>query len=151
MPKARVPWRVDLRSGGVSLRAEACVSSLPLPALSGALHPLAEGPFSYPESFDSICFCFQPCSFSSKARRRLPSRQLLAWLDKIFSIVELIIPTTLDFYAEISRPLRYTPHPRNTGGYRPTSEYGHLLHLRQRLPPRRAPREDERLALLGKL
>jgi hypothetical protein len=102
MPKARVPWRVDLRSGGVSLRAEACVSSLPLPALSGALHPLAEGPFSYPESFGSICFCFQPCSFSSKARRRLPSRQLLAWLDKIFSIVELIIPTTLDFYAEIS-------------------------------------------------
>jgi len=28
---------------------------------------------------------------------------LLAWLDKIFSIVELIIPTTLDFYAEISK------------------------------------------------
>jgi hypothetical protein len=27
---------------------------------------------------------------------------LLAWLDKIFSIVELIIPTTLDFYAGIS-------------------------------------------------
>jgi hypothetical protein len=34
---------------------------------------------------------------------RLPSRQLLAWLDKIFSIVELIIPTTLDFYAGNSR------------------------------------------------
>src|SRR5215208_6009388 len=51
----------------------------------------------------AICFCFQPCSFSSKARRRLPSRQLLAWLDKIFSIVELIIPTTLDFYAEIRK------------------------------------------------
>jgi integrase len=28
---------------------------------------------------------------------------LLAWLDKIFSIVGLIIPTTLDFYAGISR------------------------------------------------
>jgi hypothetical protein len=28
---------------------------------------------------------------------------LLAWLDKIFSIVEFIIPTTLDFYAEISK------------------------------------------------
>jgi hypothetical protein len=28
---------------------------------------------------------------------------LLAWLDKIFSIVELIIPTTLDFYAGISK------------------------------------------------
>jgi hypothetical protein len=27
---------------------------------------------------------------------------LLAWLDKIFSIVGLIIPTTLDFYAGIS-------------------------------------------------
>jgi hypothetical protein len=27
---------------------------------------------------------------------------LLAWLDNIFSIVELIIPTTLDFYAGIS-------------------------------------------------
>jgi hypothetical protein len=50
----------------------------------------------------AISFCFQPCSFSSKARRRLPSRQLLAWLDKIFSIVGLIIPTTLDFYAGIS-------------------------------------------------
>src|SRR5215211_6119183 len=53
----------------------------------------------------AICFCFQPCSFSSKARRRLPSRQLLAWLDKIFSIVGLIIPTTLDFYAGISKRL----------------------------------------------
>ena len=60
----------------------------------------------------AICFCFQPCSFSSKARRRLPSRQLLAWLDKIFSIVELIIPTTLDFYAEISSS---TPTHTNNG------------------------------------
>jgi len=30
---------------------------------------------------------------------------LLAWLDKIFSIVELIIPATLDFYAGISKAL----------------------------------------------
>ena len=28
----------------------------------------------------------------------------LAWLDKIFSIVEFLIPTTLDFYAGISIP-----------------------------------------------
>ena len=73
--------------------------------LSGALHPLTDGPFSYPQSFAAISFCFQPCSFSSKARKRLPSRQLLAWLDNIFSIVELITPTTLDFYAEISKVL----------------------------------------------
>jgi hypothetical protein len=31
---------------------------------------------------------------------------LLAWLDKIFSIVEFIIPTTLDFYAGISKWLK---------------------------------------------
>jgi len=35
---------------------------------------------------------------------------LLAWLDKIFSIVELIIPTTLDFYAGISK-LSASIHP----------------------------------------
>jgi hypothetical protein len=36
--------------------------------LSGALHPLAEGP-SLTQRASAICFCFQPCSFSSKARR----------------------------------------------------------------------------------
>jgi hypothetical protein len=51
----------------------------------------------------AICFCFQPRSFSSKARKRLPSRQSLAWLDNVFSIAEFIIPTSLSFYAEISR------------------------------------------------
>jgi hypothetical protein len=70
--------------------------------LSGALHPLADGPFSYPQSFGYLLLFPAPCSFSSKARKRLPSRQLLAWLDNIFSIVELIIPPTLDFYAGIS-------------------------------------------------
>jgi len=34
---------------------------------------------------------------------------LLARLDKIFSIVELIIPTTLDFYAVISKRVCWIP------------------------------------------
>src|SRR5215211_6728489 len=50
----------------------------------------------------AICVCFQPCSFSSKARKRLPSRQSLAWLDNVFSIVEYSIPLPLHLYAEIS-------------------------------------------------
>src|SRR5215207_2160791 len=62
----------------------------------------------------AICVCFQPRSFSSKARKRLPSRQSLAWLDNVLSIVEFIIPTSLGFYAEISRsfdPIRETGCP----------------------------------------
>src|SRR5215212_2836330 len=51
----------------------------------------------------AISVCFQPRSFSSKARKRLPSRQSLAWLDNVLSIVEFIIPTSLGFYAEISK------------------------------------------------
>ena len=51
----------------------------------------------------AISVCFQPRSFSSKARKRLPSRQSLAWLDNVFSIVEFIIPTSLGFYAEINK------------------------------------------------
>src|SRR5829696_5587271 len=35
----------------------------------------------------AISDCFQPRSFNSKARKRLPSRQLVAWLDSVFSIV----------------------------------------------------------------
>ncbi len=50
----------------------------------------------------AISVCFQPCSFNSKARKRLPSRQLLAWLDNVFSIVEYSIPLSLHLYAEIS-------------------------------------------------
>src|SRR5215210_4005844 len=51
----------------------------------------------------AICACFQPRSFSSKARKRLPSRQSLAWLDNVFSIVGFVIPMSLDLYAEICR------------------------------------------------
>jgi len=65
------------------------------PLLSGALHPLADGPFRDPKSV-------QPRSFSSKARKRLPSRQSLAWLNDAFSTVEFIIPTSLGYYAEIN-------------------------------------------------
>jgi hypothetical protein len=50
----------------------------------------------------AISVCFQPCSFNSKARKRLPSRQSLAWLDDVFSIVEYSIPLSLHLYAEIS-------------------------------------------------
>jgi len=55
----------------------------------------------------AICVCFQPCSFSSKARKRLPSRQSLAWLDNVFSIVEYSIPLPLHLYAEISMLARW--------------------------------------------
>src|SRR5918993_130160 len=51
----------------------------------------------------AISVCFQPSSFNSKARKRLPSRQSLAWLDNVFSIVEYSIPLSLHLYAEISR------------------------------------------------
>src|SRR5215210_5407947 len=55
----------------------------------------------------AICACFQPRSFSSKARKRLPSRQSLAWLDNVFSIVGFVIPMSLDLYAEICNSNRY--------------------------------------------
>lgn len=51
----------------------------------------------------AISVCFQPCSFNSKARKRLPSGQSLAWLDNVFSIVEYSIPLSLHLYAEISK------------------------------------------------
>jgi len=51
----------------------------------------------------AISVCFQPCSFNSKARKRLPSRPLLAWLDNALSIVEYSIPLSLHLYAEISK------------------------------------------------
>src|SRR4051812_25997506 len=68
----------------------------------GALHPLAYGPLRDPRG-SAMCVCLQPRSFNSKARKRLPSRQLLAWLDNVFSIVEYIVPVSLDSYAEISK------------------------------------------------
>jgi hypothetical protein len=49
------------------------------------------GPSVTPRA-SAICVCFQPRSFSSKARKRLPSRQSLAWLENVLSIVEFIIP-----------------------------------------------------------
>src|SRR5215204_3775623 len=45
----------------------------------------------------AICVCFQPRSFNSKARKRLPSRQLVAWLDSVLSIVEYSIPYLYTF------------------------------------------------------
>jgi hypothetical protein len=51
----------------------------------------------------SVSVCFQTGSFNSKARKRLPSRQLMAWLDCIFSIVGFLIPLLLGFYAEICK------------------------------------------------
>src|SRR5215204_6097538 len=67
---------------------------------SGTLHPLAYGSFANPRAW-AICVCFQPRSFSSKGRKRLPSRQSLAWLDNVFSIGEYSIPLSLYLYAEI--------------------------------------------------
>src|SRR4051812_15218713 len=61
-----------------------------------------------------MCVCFQPRSFNSKARKRLPSRQLLAWLDNVFSIVEYIVPVSLDSYAEISSTGRVCKVGRRT-------------------------------------
>jgi integrase len=56
----------------------------------------------------AISVCFQPRSFSSKVRKRLPSRQSLAWLDNVFSIIEPIIPMSLGFYADISKLMKLT-------------------------------------------
>src|SRR5918994_545748 len=56
----------------------------------------------------AISDCFQPRSFNSKARKRLPSRQLVArWLDSAFSIVGCVIPMSLDLYAKICKVLLY--------------------------------------------
>src|SRR5918994_2342267 len=80
--------------GGLCLKASAPLS------LARFIHWLT-APSVTPRA-SAICVCFQPCSFNSKARKRLPSRQLLAWLDKVFSIVEYSIPLSLYLYAEIS-------------------------------------------------
>jgi hypothetical protein len=87
------------------------------PLLPGALHPLAlTAPSVTPRAL-AISVCFQPRSFSSKARKRLPSRQSPAWFDNVFSIVEAIIPISLGFYAEISKAKE---KPR-TASNRPTA------------------------------
>src|SRR5215218_7068708 len=49
----------------------------------------------------AICVCFQPRSFNSKARKRLPSRRLVASLDTVFSIVGVVIPMSLALSADI--------------------------------------------------
>jgi hypothetical protein len=67
---------------------------------------------------------------------------LLAWLDKIFSIVGLIIPTTLDFYAGISKAILFcqsgttlmiaqttTPNTSNTRINSPNIMVVHLLSV----------------------
>ena len=45
--------------------------------LSGTLHPLAHGSLAHAQGVGYLR-CFQPRSFSSKARKRLPSRQSVA-------------------------------------------------------------------------
>src|ERR687889_1150963 len=88
--------------GGLCLKA--CTPS----SLARFIHWLT-APSLTPRA-SAICVCFQPRSFSSKARKRLPSRQSLAWLDNVLSIVEFIIPTSLGFYADICR--RHLPAVR---------------------------------------
>jgi hypothetical protein len=61
----------------------------------------------------AISVCFQPRSFNSKSRKRLPSRQLVAcWLDSVFSIVGVVIPMSLDLYAYICKGRRDPHHER---------------------------------------
>src|SRR5215216_45948 len=89
----------SLRRGGApggGLCLKACTPS----SLARFIHWLT-APSVTPRA-SAISVCFQPCSFNSKARKRLPSRQSLAWLDNVFSIVEYSIPLFLHLYAEIS-------------------------------------------------
>jgi hypothetical protein len=51
----------------------------------GAFQPLAHRPLVTPRA-SAISCCFQPFWCSSQARKRRPSRQLVAWLDKVFSM-----------------------------------------------------------------
>jgi hypothetical protein len=76
------------------------------PFLSGTLHPLAYGPFTNPEGLGYLRLFPASLLQLSKARKRLPSRQLVAWLDSVFSIVGFVIPMSLDLYAEICKSLR---------------------------------------------
>jgi hypothetical protein len=71
------------------------------PLLCGTLHPLAYGPFSYPQGLGYLRLFPASLFQLSKARKRLPSRQLVASLDIVFSIVGFVIPMSLDLYAEI--------------------------------------------------
>jgi hypothetical protein len=82
-----------------------CLKACTLPSsLARFIHWLT-APSVTPRA-SAISDCFQPRSFNSKARKHLPSRQSLAWLDDVSSIVEFIIPTSLAFYAEIGKFIR---------------------------------------------
>jgi hypothetical protein len=75
------------------------------PLLSSTLHPLADGPFADSQGVGYLPLFLQPRSFNSKARKRLPSRQLVASLDSVFSIVGVVIPMSLDLYADICKSM----------------------------------------------
>src|SRR5215208_4274958 len=95
--------------GGLCLKA--CAPS----SLARFIHWLT-APSLTPRA-SAISDCFQPRSFNSKARKRLPSRQLVAWLDSVFSIVGFVIPMSLDLYAEICNAhAAHAPHARG-GSY----------------------------------
>src|SRR5215211_5096976 len=94
--------------GGLCLKASAPSS------LARFIHRLT-APSLFPRA-SAISDCFQPRSFNSKARKRLPSRQLVAWLDNVFSIVGFVIPMSLDLYARICK------NPQTTRLYREWSD-----------------------------
>ena len=100
------------------------------PLLCGTLYPLAEGPSLTPRA-SAICVCFQPRSFVAKARKRLPSRQLVASLEGVFSILRVVIPMSLDLYADICNSTPWTEIRLPMGVFRVpkglTTEH-HRLH-----------------------
>src|SRR5215218_298156 len=110
-PCAWAPWannsgnlaRSSSLRRGVAPGGGLCLKSCTPFSLARFIHWLT-APSLTPRA-SAISVCFQPRSFSSKARKRLPSRQSLAWLDNVFSIVEYSIPLSLHLYAEISRLL----------------------------------------------
>jgi hypothetical protein len=118
--------------GGLCLKASAPSS------LARFIHWLT-APSLTPRA-SAISDCFQPRSFNSKARKRLPSRQLMAWLDSVFSIVGFVIPMYLDLYAEIckDRALRGLGEKGRTSSWHvpcPTSRIPDRTYVRQ-VPPR---------------
>src|SRR5215207_1026977 len=93
----------SLRRGGAPGGGVCLKPSTPSSSLARRFIHWLTAPSVTPRASSAISVCFQPRSVSSKARKRLPSRQSLAWLDNVFSIMASIVPTSLDFYAEISR------------------------------------------------
>ena len=91
-PKASAPWDSNSRScsrcsedsrggapGGGWWRKPSIPPSLP------RFSDWLTAPWLTPRA-SAISRCFQPFWWSSQARRRRPSRQLVAWLDKVFSM-----------------------------------------------------------------